>query len=97
MSSVIAWRRVAKKAVTIRGMEIPAGAKLLLYNGAANHDESVFANAEAFDIERENAKRHISFGYGAHLCIGAPLARRPAAFYEGESVKPSSSDEADGD
>ena len=75
VSSVIAWRRVAKKAVTIRGIEIPVGAKLLLYSGAANHDESIFANAEAFDIDRENAKRHIAFGYGAHLCIGAPLAR----------------------
>lgn len=75
VSSVIAWRRRTKQAVTIGGISIPAGAKLLIYNGAANHDESVFAHGEEFDIARENARRHIAFGYGAHLCIGAPLAR----------------------
>jgi len=75
VSSVIAWRRLTKTAVTISGVEIPAGAKLLIYSGAANRDPDVFACPEQFDLERDNAKRHISFGYGAHLCIGAPLAR----------------------
>ena len=75
VSSVIAWRRQTKKPVTIRGVEIPAGAKLIIYSAAGNHDDTVFANPEVFDIERDNAKRHLSFGYGAHLCAGAPLAR----------------------
>ena len=75
VSSVIAWRRLTKRAVTVRGIEIPAGAKLLIYSGAANRDPEVFADPDTFSIDRDNAKRHLSFGYGAHLCIGAPLAR----------------------
>jgi cytochrome P450 len=75
VSSVIAWRRLTKTAVSIGGVEIPAGAKLLIYSGAANRDPEVFESPEQFDLARDNAKRHISFGYGAHLCIGAPLAR----------------------
>ena len=75
VSSVIAWRRRARSAVTLHGVEIPAGANLLIYNGAANHDAGVFDDGEAFDIRRDNARRHISFGYGAHMCLGAPLAR----------------------
>jgi cytochrome P450 len=75
VSSVVAWRRRTHRPVTVRGVEIPAGAKLLLYLGAANRDPTVFPDADVFDVERENAKRHLSFGYGAHLCIGAPLER----------------------
>jgi len=75
VSSVIAWRRRTREAVTLQGVSIPAGAKLLIYSGAANHDPALFADGEAFDIERGNARRHVSFGHGAHLCLGAPLAR----------------------
>jgi len=75
VSSVIAWRRKTKRALTVRGVDIPAGANVLIYSGAANHDAAVFDDPEAFDIDRDNAKRHLSFGYGAHLCLGAPLAR----------------------
>ena len=75
VSSVTAWRRLTKRAVTVRGIEIPAGAKLLIYNGAANRDPEVFEDPDIFSIDRENARRHLAFGYGAHLCIGAPLAR----------------------
>ena len=75
VSSVIAWRRRTRRAVAIRGVEIPAGANLLIYSGAANRDADVFEDGEAFDITRDNARRSLSFGYGAHLCIGAPLAR----------------------
>ena len=74
-SSVIAWRRRTLDPVTLHGVDIPAGAKLLIYNGAANHDAAVFDDGETFDIHRANARRHLSFGYGAHLCLGAPLAR----------------------
>lgn len=75
VSSVIAWRRRAKSPVTLHGVDIPEGAKLLIYSGAANRDARVFEDGDRFDVRRENAKRHLSFGYGAHLCIGAPLAR----------------------
>lgn len=74
-SSVIAWRRLAKEDVVIDGQTIPKGSKLLIVSGAANFDADVFDGAEDLDIHRENAARHLSFGFGAHLCMGAPLAR----------------------
>jgi cytochrome P450 len=44
----------------------------------ANHDPAVFTRPEVFDIERENARRNLAFGFGAHHCIGAALARLEA-------------------
>lgn len=73
--SVIAWRRQANRATTIGSIAIPAGAKLLLMLGSGNRDESHFCQAEQFDISREDAKDHLSFGQGIHYCFGAPLAR----------------------
>jgi cytochrome P450 len=54
---------------------IPAGANILLALGSANYDEVIFPEPERFDIRRANAREHLSFGKGAHFCIGAPLAR----------------------
>ena len=74
-SSVIAWRRQAKKEVTVAGVKIPKHAQILLLLGAANRDEMTFKNAEELDIERENANLHLSFGSGIHRCLGAALAQ----------------------
>jgi len=41
---------------------------------SANRDEDVFSNADVIDIERDNADRHLSFGYGVHFCMGSRLA-----------------------
>jgi cytochrome P450 len=71
-------RRKTKGPVTVRGVDIPAEADLLLVIGSANRDEEVFDNPETFDIRRQNAIRHLSFGSGNHLCLGAPLARLEA-------------------
>lgn len=73
--SVIAWRRKTRVAVEIAGTRIPAGANLLLYLASGNRDEAVFDRPEALDIGRGNARAHLSFGFGAHFCLGAPLAR----------------------
>jgi cytochrome P450 len=73
--SVVAWRRKVKAATSIGGVQIPEGADLLLLLASANRDEQVFANGERFDIEREDARSHISFGYGIHFCPGSSLAK----------------------
>ena len=77
-SSVIAWRRRTTQAVDIGGVSVPAEANLLLLLGSANRDPEVFPDPDHFDTHRSNAKEHLSFGHGAHLCLGAPLARLEA-------------------
>ena len=74
-SSVITWRRKALKAVEIAGVSIPEGANLLLALCSGNRDDAHFPQPERFDVDRENAKTHLSFGFGIHYCLGAPLAR----------------------
>jgi cytochrome P450 len=77
-SSVIAWRRRTTQATEIGGVSVPAGANLLLMLAAANRDPDVFADPDKLDIRRANAREHLSFGNGPHLCLGAPLARLQA-------------------
>jgi cytochrome P450 len=74
-SSVITWRRITKEAVDIGGVRVPAQAKLLLLLGSANRDPSIFPDPDRFDIRRTNAREHLSMGFGAHACLGAPLAK----------------------
>ncbi|CAE6934783.1 Carnitine monooxygenase reductase subunit [Paraburkholderia domus] len=73
--SVAAWRRLATCDVTVGGVDIPAGSKLLIVTSSANHDERQFADADLFDIRRENASDQLTFGYGSHQCMGKNLAR----------------------
>jgi len=71
--SPVQGRRVMRD-VEFHGQVVPAGSNLLLVNGSGNRDERHFADADRFDIHRD-IDRHLSFGYGAHFCIGAALAR----------------------
>jgi cytochrome P450/ferredoxin-NADP reductase len=73
--SVAAWRRLATVDTQVAGMKIPAGSKLLIVSSSANHDERHFDDADLFDIRRENASDQLTFGYGAHQCMGKNLAR----------------------
>ncbi|MCY4629956.1 MAG: cytochrome P450 [bacterium] len=66
------WRRSATDT-EIRGVRIPEGSILRLMLAAANRDPRVFDAPGAFDIRRD-PNRHIAFGFGIHLCVGAPLA-----------------------
>ncbi len=68
------WR-VTKSDYTLGGVTIPADSMVLLKYFSSNHDEAMFENAMDFDITRGNLKRHISFGFGAHVCIGQHLSR----------------------
>jgi cytochrome P450 len=74
--SVVSWRRLATKETTIAGIRVPAGARLLLVTASANRDPDVFDDPDTFDIDRDNANRHLTFGFGPHTCIGATLARQ---------------------
>jgi cytochrome P450 len=74
-TSVIAWRRRTTQEVDVGGVQIPQGARLLLLLGAANRDSTVFPDPNRLDVRRPNAREHLSFGAGPHLCLGAPLAR----------------------
>ena len=67
--------RLARVATTIGGVAIPAGATVMVLNSAANRDARQFADPSAFDLDRANARQHLAFGFGAHTCPGAPLAR----------------------
>ena len=70
------WRR-ATEDVEVHGHHLRAGDLVFLMLGAANRDPSAFPDPERFD-PRRTANRHLAFGYGIHLCIGAPLARMEA-------------------
>jgi cytochrome P450 len=58
----------------LHGQVIPAGSALLLMIASANRDERQFPAPDRFDIHRE-VRQQVVFGYGAHFCVGAPLAR----------------------
>jgi cytochrome P450 len=66
--------RFTETAVTIGGVDIPADSWLLYGNGPAGHDPDAFADPENFILDRDSF-RHLSFGKGPHVCIGAHLAR----------------------
>ncbi|ANY18912.1 Linalool 8-monooxygenase [Tsuneonella dongtanensis] len=67
-------RRQATEDSEIFGQTVKAGEKLILWYLSANRDETVFENPDKLDITRENARRHLAFGYGIHRCVGARLA-----------------------
>ncbi len=67
--------RRAKKDITFNETRIPKDSIVILMSGAANTDPEKFSNGCAFDMHRENNRQHLSFGKGAHFCVGAPLAR----------------------
>jgi cytochrome P450 len=67
-------RRTANRDCEIGGKQILKDDQILMWYLSANRDEDVFENAEAIDLERPNADRHLSFGYGIHYCMGSRLA-----------------------
>lgn len=67
--------RMAKVSTTVAGVPIPAGSTMLLLPGAANRDPRMFENPSEFDLDRDNARYHVTFGHGIHHCAGAHLAR----------------------
>jgi len=69
--------RYALEDVDLYGRRIPKGSTVMAGIASANRDETVFKDADTFDITR-NPNRHVAFGLGIHYCLGAPLARLEA-------------------
>ncbi|MBB3602124.1 cytochrome P450 [Mycolicibacterium sp. BK556] len=76
------------------GTELEAGSRLLLLWGAANRDPAHFDDPAEFRLDRAEGKGHISFGKGAHFCIGAALARLEARIVIGHLLERTSAIEA---
>jgi cytochrome P450 len=81
VAEVIRWqtplaymRRTANNDCVVGGKNIKAGDQLLMWYVSGNRDESVFERGEDLIIDRENARNHLSFGFGIHRCMGNRLA-----------------------
>ena len=73
--SQAAWRRIATKDTRIGGIAIPEGSRILMVSSSGNHDTRRFEDPELVDVRRDDAADHLTFGYGAHQCLGKNLAR----------------------
>jgi cytochrome P450 len=71
--------RLAKEDFEVSGCPIRAGDGLIVPVAAANYDDSVFPSPDTLDVTRPEARRHLTFGYGTHGCLGQPLARMELA------------------
>ncbi len=67
-------RRTVEEDTEIEGVQMKKGDKVVLWYISANRDESVFKDADKVIVDRDNARRHLSFGYGIHRCVGARVA-----------------------
>ncbi len=72
---VMTFRRTATREVQLSGVTLQRGDKVVVSFASANRDPELFADPDVFDIERANARRHLAFGAGPHVCLGAWLAR----------------------
>ncbi|BBX05146.1 cytochrome [Mycolicibacterium moriokaense] len=67
--------RIATKDSDVAGVTVRRGKAVIIYLAGANRDPKVFDDPHRFDIERQNAGKHLSFSGGRHFCLGAALAR----------------------
>lgn len=73
--SVKATFRLAKRNTQIGDVDIRAGDRIIIFLAGANRDPVRWESPDAFKLDREQLTRHVAFGQGQHICIGAPLAR----------------------
>jgi cytochrome P450 len=88
--------RYATRDVEVGGVTVRAGQFAICWLGSANRDEEVFAEADRFDIARDD-NRHLAFGFGIHYCLGANLARLEAQVALGSLLARTRSFERTGD
>ncbi len=81
VSEIIRWqtplahmRRTALRDVEFRGQPIKKGDRVVMWYVSGNRDERVFDNPDRLVIDRENARRHVAFGFGIHRCMGNRVA-----------------------
>lgn len=67
--------RTAAADAEVAGVKVKAGEAMLMAYPSANRDEAVFEDPFAFRVDRANARQHLAFGYGPHLCLGQHLAK----------------------
>ena len=67
-------RRTTTDAVSLGGVDIPAGEKVVMWYLSGNRDDSAIPRASEFLIDREKARQHLAFGFGIHRCMGNRLA-----------------------
>ena len=67
-------RRTVEEDTDMFGPMMRKGDKVVLWYLSANRDETIFDDGEAIRVDRPNARRHLSFGYGIHRCVGARVA-----------------------
>ncbi len=67
-------RRTVEEDTEVDGVAMKKGDKVVMWYISANRDEKVFPDGEHIRVDRENARRHLSFGYGIHRCVGARVA-----------------------
>jgi cytochrome P450 len=80
-------RRTATRDVEFAGKAIRKGDKVVMWYNSGNRDESVFPDGDRWEPSRENSRRHLSFGYGIHRCLGARLAELQLATLIEEMAK----------
>jgi cytochrome P450 len=80
-------RRTCVEDTEVGGHAIKKGDKVVMWYISGNRDETVFPEAERLDIDRPNARRHLSFGFGVHRCVGARLAELQIAVLFEEMLK----------
>ncbi|WP_226583386.1 cytochrome P450 [Acuticoccus sediminis] len=73
--SVQSLFRKVTRPVTLSGVEIPAGARVMLLFGSAGRDEARYEDPDRFVIDRPSGHRHLALGRGIHVCLGATMAR----------------------
>lgn len=78
--------RVVKNSHKMHGVQLEQGQRVFVMINAANHDQRAFENPDRFDIQR-SPNLHLTFNYGPHFCMGAPLARLEGQVAIGEIVR----------